>query len=93
MEDAVDAVADVDARGLRFDVYVARPHLDRFDQNFIHEPNDRRFLRFLGQFGIDVDLIEKLNIFFVLQGEQIVDRFAADAQVGLDLPGNLIALG
>ena len=45
------------------------------------------------QLAVDVDLVEQLDVLFVLQGHQVVDRFAADAQVGLDLPGDLLALG
>ena len=79
--------------GLRFDVHVARPRLDRLDEDFVHQPNDRRFLGFFGKLAIDVDLVEQLDVLLVLQGHQVVDRFAADAQVGLDLPGDLLALG
>ena len=41
---------------------------------------------------IDVDLVEKLDVLLVLLGHQVVDRLAADAEVGLDLPGDLLAL-
>ena len=93
VQHAVDAVANLDAGGLRLDVDVARPRFDRLDQNFVHQPNDRRFLGLFGQLAIDVDLVEKLDVLFVLLGHQVVDRLAADAQVGLDLPGDLLALG
>ncbi len=93
VQHAVDAVADLDAGRLRLDVHVARPRFDRLEQDFVHQPDDRRFLGFFGQLAVDVDLVEQLDVLFFLQGHQVVDRFAADAQVGLDLPGDLLALG
>ena len=82
LQHAVDAVANLDAGRLRLDVHVARPRLDRFEQNLVHQPNDRGLLRLFGELAVDVDLVEQLDVLLVLQGHQVVDRLAADAQVG-----------
>src|SRR5690606_31890389 len=41
LQDAVDAVANLDAGVLRLDVHVAGAHVDCFEQNLIDQPNDR----------------------------------------------------
>src|SRR5262249_22677573 len=59
---AVDAVADGDAVGLRLDVNVAGPQLDRFQQDFVDQANDRGFLGHLRQLGaVGLDVREQLN--------------------------------
>ena len=80
------AVANLEPGGLRLDVHVAGPRLDRFEQNLVHQPDDRGLLG-LGQLG-GVDLVEQLDVFLVLLGEQAFDRLAAHAEVGLDLLGD-----
>ena len=63
LQDAVDAVANLDARGLRLDVHVARPRVDRFDQDFVHEVNDRRFLHLGGDFAVfDLQAVDELDV-------------------------------
>ena len=43
--------------------------------------------------AVDVDLVEQLDVLFVLQGHQAVDRLAADAEVGLDQLGDFARAG
>ena len=68
------------------------PRLDGFQQDFIHQANDGRFLRHLGKFRtIGFDIAEKLDPFllFTRGGDEAIDRFAADAEVPLDELGDV----
>ena len=59
VQHAVDAIADPQARLLRFNVHVAGPQLDRLQQDLVDQPHHRGFLGHLREFGIVVDrLIE-----------------------------------
>ena len=67
--------------GLRLDVHVARSRLDRFEQNFVHQPNDRGLLRHFRQLGaVGFDLAQQLERSRRLAPSGSY-RFAADAQV------------
>lgn len=65
---------------------VARLLLDCFDEELVHEPDDRRLLGFLGQLAGGVfQLFEQLDAVVGPLGDEGVDRVAADAQPLLDL--------
>jgi hypothetical protein len=51
LQHAVHTVANREARSLRLDVNIARPHIDGFEQDFIDEANHRRLLGHFGEFG------------------------------------------
>src|SRR5262249_12491632 len=65
---------------------------DGFDEDFIHEPNDRCFLSLFREFGISIDFIQELDVFLLLLSHQVVDRFATDAEMSLDSLRDLLAL-
>ena len=83
LEDAVDAVPDFHPGFLRLDVNVARAGFDRFGQDVVDEPNDRRFLRHRRVAAlVPVDVFENFDVLRLLH--QAVDRFRADAETRLD---------
>ena len=92
VQHAVDAVADPQARVLRFDVHVAGPQIDRLQQDLVDQPHHRGFLGHLREFGIVVDGLIEFDA-VVGRRQETVDRFAADAQVVLDPLGDLFAAG
>ena len=94
LQQAVDAVANLHARGLRLDVDVAGPRVDRFEQNLVHQVNDRRLLHLGGDLAVlDLQAVDQLDLFLLALGEQAFDRLAADAEVGLDPLGDRLARG
>ena len=69
LQHAVDAVADAKAFFLGLDVDVAGPLVGGFDEDFVDQLDDRRFLGLLGEFAVvGLDVLEQLDvIFFVLR--------------------------
>ena len=67
--------------------------LDRFEQNLVHQPNDRGLLGHLATASEpSASSSSSSSTLVVLAlGEQAVDRLAADAQVRLDQLGDLVA--
>ena len=60
---AVDAVANPEAVRLRLDVHVAGSRLDRFEQDFVDQPNDAGLLRHFGKFGaVGFDFAEQFDV-------------------------------
>ena len=89
LQHAVDAIADLDAA--RFAIRCGRRSLglDRFDQDFVDEANDRGFLGLFGKLGRRSRYRRAARCLVVLGGgQQAVDRFAADAEVRFDLLGD-----
>ena len=83
-QQAVDAVADHQPLLLRLDVHVARLLLERFDQHFVDQLDDRRCLRHLGQFAELIgQLVEQFDALFGALRDQFADRVAADAEIAL----------
>ena len=71
----------------RLDVNIAGPLVGGFDQDFVHQLDDRGFLGHLGHFAVvGLDVLEQLDIFLGPVLHQGGDRLAADAEVGLDEP-------
>ncbi len=94
LEDAVDAIADLDSRGLRLDVDVAGPRVDGLEQDFVHQVNDRCFLHLGGDFAVlDLQAVDQLDLFLFALGQQTFDRLAADAKVSFDALGDGLARG
>ena len=90
LQHAVDPVADHQPRGLRFDMHVAGPRLDRFQQDLVHQPDDRRLLGHLGQFrAVQVEILQQLDAVVQFRlGDQALDRLAAYSQMLLDQLGD-----
>ncbi len=93
MQQAVNAVTDDQPAPLGLQVDIARPRLDRLQQDLVDQPDNRRLLRHLGQLGaVRLDLVEQLHRILVGRLlEQPFDGFAADAQVRLDELGDLLS--
>ena len=95
LQQAVDAVADLHARGLRLDVHVAGPRVDGLDEDFVDQVDDRGFLHLGGDFAVvHLQAVDQLDILVLLPlGEQAFDRLAADAQVRFDPLGDGVPRG
>ncbi len=90
----VDAEPDTDGALGRFDVDVARPLLKGFDQQLVHQLDDRRSLSRLGQLAEFIgDLVEEFDPLFLALGHELVDRVAAHPQRLLDQLDDLVAAG
>jgi hypothetical protein len=94
LEDAVDAVADLHAAGLGLQVDVARPGLDRLDQDLVDQPHHRGLLGLFGRLRVvELDLLEHLDLGVLLLRQEAVDRLGPDPEMGLDQPGQLVGQG
>jgi hypothetical protein len=94
VQQAVDAVANPQTRGLRFEMHVARSQLNRFQQDFVHQADDGRLLGHVRQLGaIGLDFFQQLDAVVHRLGDQPVDGFAAHAKVGFDELADLRAAG
>ena len=92
MEHAVDAVANLDAGGLRFDVHVARRvSIASIRISLTSRITDASCASSESSESTSISS-SSCDVFFFLQREQVVDRLAADAQVGFDSPRNLLPL-
>ncbi len=84
---SVDAVADADRLLFVLDVDVARPLVGGFDQNLVHQLDDRCFLGLLGEFAVvGFDPFEQFDVVALL--DEGLNGLAADAEVVLDQPGD-----
>src|SRR5205085_1506827 len=82
------AVADADRLLFVLDVDVAGPLGGGLDQDLVHQLDDARLLRLLGEFAVvGLDAFEELDLLALL--DEGLDRLAADAEVLLDEPGDL----
>jgi len=70
MQHAVDAVAHSQAGLLRLDVYVAGPKLDGFEQDFVDQPHDRRFLGERREFAVGLRAIGQFDAFVAVLSQQ-----------------------
>ena len=93
-EQPVDTEANGQPGLGRFDVYVARLLIDGFHQQFVHQTDDRRCLGFPGRFADFVgDILQQFNFVFLATGDQLIDGVAADAEVLLDQPDDIVPQG
>ena len=94
LQQAVDAVADLDPRLLDLDVDVRRPLVGRLDEDLVDEVDDRGLLGLLGHLGVvGLDVLEELDLVVLAGLGQGRDGVAADPEVGLDEPGDLAGRG
>ena len=69
---------------------VTGTRFDRFQENFIHQPNNAGLLSHLGKFAaVEFEFFEKFDaVVFDTLFDQSVDRFATDAKMILDQFGD-----
>ena len=73
---------------------IARPLVERFHEQFVHQPDDRRRLGRFGKFAqFGRNLIEELDAFFLLLRDELRDRVAANAEALLDELHDLVLAG
>ena len=73
---------------------VARPLVEGFHEELVHQPNDRRRLGRFGEFSqFGRDFVEEFDPFFQLLCDKLGDRIAANAQAILDELHDLVLAG
>ena len=79
---------------LMFDVDVAGLFVGRLDEDFVDQLDDRRFLGLLGDLAVvGLEFFEKFDLGRLPLLDHGRDGFAADAEMGLDEPGDLARTG
>ena len=93
-EESIHAEPDGQTTFLRFNVDVAGPLFEGFDQQFVHQPNHRRRLSRGRQFAEFVrNLVEQFDARFGPLSDELVDRVAAHSQFLLDQAEDFLAAG
>ena len=95
LQDTIDAVTNLQAVLLRFDMNIASANHDGFTEDLIDQTHDRSLLRLFGFLqALGIDFLEHLDVAQLpLLSDQAIDSLRTDSQILFDQPLNSLSRG